>query len=646
MSAGTLFRQIGEIVRLENQFYVRHPRLIAAALAVSLIPAVYVMIFLSSVWDPPSHTDALPVALVNLDRDARYREQSFNLGSEVIDKLRAKKTFRYLGVDDPGAARQMVADGRAAFAVVIPADFSANALPGTAPGAGRLEVIASEGNSYQAALLARRFAAELGHEINDQLSQRRWQLVLTTAAGSEQSVDRLREAVERLRGGGGELAGGATQVARGAKELDKRIGELNTGIGRLTGGARELGSGLRTLDARQPAAEDLDRLKAGSDELARGHVELGKGLGELKSGSARLRTGLTGFRDEAQSGLFVSQAVVDGANEMADGMIRLDDGLRTAADAQRRLTDGSTRLHEGTAKLVDGVKAQGSAVRRMATALPADAQIEALGEGAEKVRGGSTALADGAGRLQEGSAALSSGLTLLAQSLPRAVPGVEGSAAGLSRSVDTQVTVLAPVPNNGSAAAPNIIPAALWLGAGIAAFLVHVRVLPRQAAMLPRFAQLAGKLAMPAGMVLLQAITVVLALILLLKLEVASLGAVTLAVAVSALAFLAIVFALTRAFGDAGKALAILFLAVQLSSSGGMLPVELSGGVFAEISPWMPLTWVVKALKAAMFGAYDFGWGWPLLAVATGGLAAFGAAGFVGSWRYVEQESMRPPVEL
>ena len=117
-------------------------------------------------------------------------------------------------------------------------------------------------------------------------------------------------------------------------------------------------------------------------------------------------------------------------------------------------------------------------------------------------------------------------------------------------------------------------------------------------------------------------------------------------VGIAALTFLAIVFALTRAFGDAGKALAILFLAVQLSSSGGMLPVELSGGVFAEISPWMPLTWVVKALKAGMFGAYDFGWGWPLLAVAAGGAAAFAIAGFVGSWRYVEQESMRPPVEL
>jgi len=35
-----------------------------------------------------------------------------------------------------------------------------------------------------------------------------------------------------------------------------------------------------------------------------------------------------------------------------------------------------------------------------------------------------------------------------------------------------------------------------------------------------------------------------------------------------------IVLALTKAFGDAGKGIAMFLLAVQLSSSGGILPVE------------------------------------------------------------------------
>jgi putative membrane protein len=107
-----------------------------------------------------------------------------------------------------------------------------------------------------------------------------------------------------------------------------------------------------------------------------------------------------------------------------------------------------------------------------------------------------------------------------------------------------------------------------------------------------------------------------------------------------------IVFALTRAFGDAGKALRSVFLAVQLSSSGGVLPVELSGALFADISPWLPLTWVVRAIKATMFGAYDSAWQGPLALVAMAGLVAALSSCFIGRWRFVRPGSVRPAVDF
>jgi putative membrane protein len=146
--------------------------------------------------------------------------------------------------------------------------------------------------------------------------------------------------------------------------------------------------------------------------------------------------------------------------------------------------------------------------------------------------------------------------------------------------------------------------------------------------------------------VLLQVLLVILSVLLVLQMQVVDIAALSLTLAVSALTFLIIVFALTRALGDAGKALSILFLAVQLSSSGGIIPVELSGGVFMDISPWLPLTWVVKAIKASMFGAFDHAWQFPLLLVAVSGLAATVMACTVGKWRYVEQASIRPSVNF
>ena len=63
-----------------------------------------------------------------------------------------------------------------------------------------------------------------------------------------------------------------------------------------------------------------------------------------------------------------------------------------------------------------------------------------------------------------------------------------------------------------------------------------------------------------------------------------------------------------RAFGDAGKAAALILLILQLSSAGGVMPVELSGSFYQSISPWLPFTWVIKALRASMFGAFDGQW--------------------------------------
>jgi putative membrane protein len=403
---------------------------------------------------------------------------------------------------------------------------------------------------------------------------------------------------------------------------------------------------IRTLEARQPPAEDIDQLRSGSEELQRGQAALGKGLLELRENSTRLRNGVVEFNDEAQSSVFVTSDVQASARQMADGMIQLNDGMQSAVDAQRKLSDGSTRLHEKLSVLVEGAKEQSLAISAISAKLPPDAKVDALKKGSESLATGMADLADGTARLNEGAQRMESGFKLLADTLPDMPAGLEGSAEGLSRSVAPALVVDAPVPNHGNAYAIAIIPAALWLGAGIATFLIDVRVLPRQGASLPPMAQFLSKLALPAALVAFQGIAIILTIIFVLKLSIVSLWAVSLTIMVAALTFLVFVLALTRALGDIGKALAILFLALQLSSSGGVMPVELSGGLYAELSPWLPLTWVVTSLKAGMFGAFEGQWILPLLPVAATGLMATWLASRLGQWRFVDEASIRPPVDI
>jgi putative membrane protein len=640
------FSHIVLVFRLEAHMFVRFPKLFAATLAVALVPALYAFIYLASVWDPASRIGVLPVGLVNLDQGVEYRGQVFNAGWEVAATLHRKQTFAFQDFAAEEEARAQVRRGALAFALVIPRDFSSNAIPGQEAGAGKLVVVTSEGNNFESALLARNFARELGHDVNEHLNERRWKLVLLSAAGSQRSVDQLRNGVEQLRSGAHALSKGMQPLMDGAQQSASGAQRVNSAVDQLNNGVRQLGAGLKTLDSKRPRNSDLDRLKAGAEQLASGHAELAKGMSALQTGSQTLRGHVTDVRDQTRDSLVMSTLVGDNLNQLLGGMVQLDTGLHTATEAQGRLADGANTLNAGVGSLTDGMRTMNQALRTMVQKLPEDSQLDELDRGTDALMVASARLAEGAHTAKQGADRISAGMDLLSDSLPTDVDKPDGSAQGLANSVEPIVQVEAPVPNSGSGFAPNIIPAALWLGAGVAAFLIHIRVLPKSAQTFSGPAKLIGKITIPTLIVLLQAALVYATVAWGLGIPIARPLLFALTLALSAATFLFIVVALTRMLGDAGKALAMVFLAVQLSSSGGILPVELSGTLFSNISPWLPLTWVVRAMKVSMFDAYGGAWQHPLAVIALTCLGALASACWLGHWRYVRTTLLRPAVDF
>jgi putative membrane protein len=641
-----LLLQILTIARLEASFFRRYPRTLATALVVALIPALYSLLYLASIWDPTAHTGALRVALVNLDQGVKYREHDFNMGQDMVARLKARQVFGFIDEPDEQTARNLVRQGQLAFALIIPRDFSSNAVPGAQAGAGKLVVYTSEGNSYQAAGLARRFAEELGHEVNERLNERRWALVLTNATGSRHSLQQLNDGVRQLQLGADELAKGAAKAAIGAESVNASASQLQQGVGQLSAGVKELGAGLQAIESKRPRRSELNQLKAGSEVLTQSHAELGRGLNELRGGSQRLQDSVVGFQAQAQQNSLVPAQTTATLTQVVQGVSGLSNGLQSAADTQLQLADGAVRLNDGVGRLTTGVTSMNSALRGMLSRVPDERQLDDLGSGAKMLSNGTASLAESTLKVSEGARHVAAGLGMLALSLPAPVEKMDGSAQGLASSVQPVVEVDAAVFNNGSGYAPTIIPAALWLGAGIVAFLCHVRVLPRQVQRFSQLGKVLGKILLPVGLVVVQALLVMLCARYWLHIPMAHPWAFALTLVVAATTFLLIIYALTLALGDAGKGLALLFFAIQLTSSGSIVPVELSGGLFLDISPWLPLTWVVRAIKASLFDAYGGAWQPALLLVAMAAALAVAVACAANHWRFVRhaksQPSLRP----
>ena len=624
-----MLRDAFAIFRMEMTLFTRFPKLKVSAIGVVIIPALYALIYLSSVQDPSSHTG-----------------QDVNVGHEVVASIRGKKSFGFVDYQDEDAAKRDVRQGHLAFALIIPKDFSANAVPGQSAAGGRLVVYVSEGNNYNGASIAKRFASELGHQVNVNLNESRWSMVLTTVTGSRDKLTELRKGATALNDGARKLDAGLTKADAGSKALANGADALGGAVAQLTDGVKQLGAGLRTMDQQVPSAQELAALKTGTADLMVGHTKLAQGLQDLQGGAQELHDATNRMRDETQGIPLFGTRLSEGASMMGDGAALLGGGLQTARLAQAQLAEGTQKLGTGTAKLADGMLALGGGIHTAANKVPPDSKLEDLANAGRAVSAGAQDLRVGLEQLKNGAKELTHGMDMLNHSLPRDLLAPDGSARGLADSVEPYIDIVAPVSTNGAGFAPNFLATSLWLGAVMSAFLFHLRRLPHAAESASRPARLLGKLGILGGLVVAQALVIMLMSLTILELHVVQLGTYALTLTLSSLTFLTIIVALTRAFGDAGKATVLLLMVLQLSSAGGVLPVELSGGIYQAISPWLPFTWVIKALRASMFGAFDGDWLSAWLVICLIGSIAWLAACFVGRWQFVSEQDHRPAMEF
>lgn len=621
-----------EIALAELRLLRRFPRVMLAILAVGVVPAIYSLIYLTSVWDPNGHTSDLPVAIVNQDLGLKFMGREVNVGAELTRHLEQARAFGFRSMDTPEVAELAVRQGHLAFALLIPPDFSAMAVPGASRGAGQLVVYTSEGNNYTSAGLARRFAVEVGHQVNEMLNEQRWSAVLNSADTAQDRLGELKRAMSQLRDGARTLVTGSGQYSDAAREVSEGFKAVN-------GGVRQIGE-------RLPARADLVALKSGAAQLVAGHKELGSGLAQLGNGldqldggALQLGDGARRLQKETQGIWFVGDKVSAGAGELAQGADKLRGGIKQAhggaLQAQagsQRLSEGATALSTGVGQLVDGVGALEAGVRKMQGQLPTDQRLDEFAAGGKQ-------LAQGAQRLLTGAQAIEA-------ALPRSLARIEGNASGLADSVEPRVVVDAPVMNNGVAFIPNMVSVALWIGAVMAGYLFNMSLVLHDHSHHPQLAKVLGKMTVPVLVVLLQVVLVEATLLEVLSVRTTRVGGLGVTMLLASVVFLAVLAAMVHVFGDFGRILTVLLLTLQLSAGGGVIPVELSAGFFRAVHNWLPFSWVVQAFRAVLFGAYDNGWGYACAMVVLSGAVALTLMTIFGRWVKVSLDDYRPTIQV
>ena len=74
---------------------LKKPTFIIVMIGIALIPALYNIIFLSSMWDPYGKLSELPVAVVNKDQAASYNGESMNIGEDMVSNLKDNDALNF-----------------------------------------------------------------------------------------------------------------------------------------------------------------------------------------------------------------------------------------------------------------------------------------------------------------------------------------------------------------------------------------------------------------------------------------------------------------------------------------------------------------------------------------------------------------------
>lgn len=621
-----------------------------------LLPLLYGALYLWSFWDPYGRLDRIPVALVNDDKGVTADGGKIAAGDDITKGLHKSDTFEWHEVS-AAEARKGVENGTYYLSLTMPSDFSERiaSSSGDSPETGALQVRTNDANNYIVGQVSRTVFGEVRTAASTKTSRSFLDRIFISFSDIHGQTVKAAKGADQLKGGIGKAKKGSKDLADGLKDAKKGSGKLSTGLKKLDKGAGDLERGSRQVSEGTRAL--ADKVNGVADKvgpfLKGNEKEIGDTAQLVADSAAAIRRNLDTLVKTAPTAAKSARTASDTLNDVYKARCetaplpdaacpQLKEAKDAAADVAKVADDVNT-LVAGQDGDLDALDQHLATLQKQAQALAdrsphlsedlatAVSKINELDKGAGQVAKGAKTLHTGLGTAKTGAADLDTGIGALKTGAIDLEGGmfklVDGSgklAGGLhdgagkipdydKKDRDQRTEVMAdPVrlaskdlhkaPNYGTGFAPYFIPLSLWVGAMVAYMVIQP--LNRRALATGASAwriALAGWLPV-AALGVLQTATLMAVLHWGLGLQMArAAGTVGFLCLVTA-CFAAIVQWLNARFGAAGRILVLAFLMLQLTSAGGTYPVQTSPAFFNAIHPFLPMTYVVDALRRLITG--------------------------------------------
>ncbi|HGM9613226.1 TPA: YhgE/Pip family protein [Streptococcus pyogenes] len=304
----------------ELKTLIKNPKLMITMIGVALVPALYNLSFLGSMWDPYGQVNDLPIAVVNHDKPAKRADKSLTIGNDMVNKMSKSKDLEYHFVSAK-QAQEGLKEGDYYMVITLPEDLSQRAATLLNPEPQKLTIRyqTSKGHGMVAAKMGETAMAKLKESVSQNITK-----TYTSAVFS--SMTDLQSGLKEASAGSQTLASGAKTAQAGSQTLSTNLAALTGASQQFQQGTGRLTSGLTTYtDGVNQVKNGLGTLSTDIPNYLNGVSRLSQGASQLNQGLSQL-TQATTLSDEKAKGI---QSLIVGLPVLNQGIQQLNTELST-----------------------------------------------------------------------------------------------------------------------------------------------------------------------------------------------------------------------------------------------------------------------------------------------------------------------------
>lgn len=312
--------------------------------ALILIPSIYTVVFLGSMWDPYGNSGDLPVAVVNKDKAVEYNDKKLDVGDQLVKKLKDNDSLDFHFVNSKEANKGLK-NGDYYMVITIPSNFSKNAttLLDKNPKKMVLNYTTNPGTNYVASKMDDSAIAKIKAEVSASVTKTYAETIFTSIGTMSDGFAEASDGTQQLSDGMTQLEDGNKTISDNLKVLASSSLTFKDGTNTLTKGLKDYTDGVVTVN------NGIYQLKTGVGTLGSATPTLASGVSDLNTGAQALNKGVSDYTAG------VSQALA-GANQLVENNTALNAGVKALGEGAEKLVVGNQQVVDGVKKLQENLE--------------------------------------------------------------------------------------------------------------------------------------------------------------------------------------------------------------------------------------------------------------------------------------------------